>query len=76
MASFRPHNNAEVIPKIQNTLESIVDGLLREEEVAIPLKLKNPPGKQPSPLATEISNHWTSVSFPARTFREAWRFST
>ena len=75
MTSVRRPANVEVIAKIETLFENIADSLLREEELSIPLRHKKLQSTSLDGADAELSTEFTKVSFPAKTPREAWRFS-
>ena len=76
MASARRPATLEVIARIEDIFENITDGLLREDELTIPLRCKKTQSTALDELEAELSCKLTNVSFPAKTSQEAWRFST
>ena len=75
MASVRRPANVEVIAKIETVFENIADSLLRGEELSIPLRHKKLQSTSLDRADAKLSTEFTKVSFPAKTPREAWRFS-
>ena len=75
MASARRPLALEVIAKIEAISENIIDSLLREDELTIPLRCKKSQSTTLDELAAELSCKLTNISFPAKTPQEAWRFS-
>ena len=76
MASARRPATVEVIAKIEDIFNNITNSLLREDELKIPLRCKKCPSTTLDELEAELSSKLTSISFPAKTPQEAWRFST
>ena len=76
MASARRPATLEVIAKIEDIFNNITNSLLREDELTIPLRCKKSQSTTLDELEAELSSKLTSVSFPAKTPQEAWRFST
>ena len=73
----RDADTATII-KIEKTIESIVDGLLRNsDELSIPIKIKKSCAASKSLIesGSELMTEIRKVTFPGRTAHEAWRFS-
>lgn len=74
MASSDNVANAIVIDRVERVFENIIDSLLREDEISIPLKCKKSTSTISAQGDCKISARLMYISFPAKTSQEAWRF--
>ena len=75
----RSGDTTETIAKVERVVESIVDGLLNNnDELSIAIKVKKSRTAIRTGVKSEIEpvTEFRKVTFPGRTGHEAWRFST
>ena len=74
---WRRQPDAEIIIKVENIVRQIFESLQRSEEnIAILLKRKPTATGRSSSVNMDRSSSMHTVSFPGKTPREGWRFST
>lgn len=65
----------DVLAKVEDVFEKIIDSLCREEPIAISLKYKPKPQRSASQENANTDIKIRSHAFPGATPQEAWRFS-